>query len=153
MLRVKSDVTTSAFSRAMDMVAELRPRGRLGRSLATFSSKDLDRLLASLGKNRPELFTDFRGNAKHRLRLAGMLEHFGVDREHAARNHWSALKSADQVCIRCANVKRCRSWFSWGANNDAPRIFCPNADLLDELARQSPAPRRGGGMIGGRGWD
>jgi Family of unknown function (DUF6455) len=141
MLRVKSDMPASAVSRVMDLVADLRPGGRLGRSLSTFSSEDLDRLLASLGKSRPDLFTDFKGNAKHRLRLARMFEHFGVDREHAARSHWNALRDADQVCVRCANVKRCRSWFSWGVNNDAPRIFCPNAELLDELAGQGPAPR------------
>jgi uncharacterized protein DUF6455 len=150
MFRVKSDVPASAFSRVMDLVAELRPRGRLGRSLATLSSRDLDRLLASLGKSRPDLFTDFKGNAKHRLRLARMFEHFGVDRERAARRHWNALRYADQVCVRCTNVKRCRSWFSWGVNNDAPRIFCPNAELLDELACQHPASRAGSAATLGR---
>ncbi len=143
MLRVKSDAPASAFSRVMDLVANLRPGGRLGRSLTTFSSKDLDRLLASLGKSRPDLFTDFKGNAKHRLRLAHMFKHFGVDREHAARSHWNALRNADHVCACCTNVRRCRNWFSWGMNNDAPRIFCPNAELLDELAGQDPVPHAG----------
>ncbi len=143
MSTLKPDVPASVFSRVMDLVDSFRPGGRFSRSLVTFSGEDLDRVLASAGKSRRDLFTDCKGNAKHRRRLARMLEHFGVDREHAAQRHWNALRYADHVCIRCTNARRCHSWFSWGVRNDAPRIFCPNAELFDDLAHSSPASRVG----------
>ncbi len=34
-----------------------------------------------------------------------------------------------------------RAWLAWGFGKDAPRVFCPNAELFDEI---SAACRRDG---------
>jgi hypothetical protein len=76
----------------------------------------------------------FQGNATHRRLMAVMMRHFGLDIDDAIQNHWDALRRAERTCVRCSNVKRCRNWVVWDLHNDAPRVFCPNADLFDEIA-------------------
>ena len=41
-----------------------------------------------------------------------------------------AFKEADRNCSLCRQPGRCRRWLDWGQINDAPRMFCPNADLF-----------------------
>jgi hypothetical protein len=120
-----------------DLAASWTPRNRLDKSLANLSDEELDRILISVGRSRGDLFTVFDGNAKHRQRLARMIEHYEVNLDHATRNHWAALRRADEACAKCSNAKRCRSWCGWGVKNDAPRIFCPHAELFDKMARTS----------------
>lgn len=98
------------------------------------SSAELDQELAHIGRSRTQLFADHRGNAKYRRHMIYMMHHFRVDPDFATHSHWEALRRADYICFNCPTVCRCKSWISWGARNDAPRIFCPNAELFDEIA-------------------
>lgn len=141
MQTLKAQGPAASLSRLASLLARIKSGRRLKRSLTHLSSDELDRVLTSIGKNRRDLFTEFRGNARHRRRLAFMLNHFGVDPDFASHSHWDALRRADENCIRCPNVRRCRSWMSWGARNDAPRVFCPNAALFDEIAGRTRRAR------------
>jgi len=141
MPRFKARQRAASLSRLLDLLALIHSGKHLRRSLARSSSDELDRVLRRLGKSRRDLFTEFRGNARHRRRLAFMLNHFGVDPDFATHSHWDALRHADEACLGCPNVRRCRSWMSWGARNDAPRVFCPNAALLDAIAGQARTAR------------
>ena len=125
---------TSFRSRLPLMLARIRSSKRLRRCLSRMSSAEVDQALAQVGRNRAQLFTDFKGNAKHRRRMIFMMRHFRVDPDFATHSHWEALRRADSACFTCHNVPRCKSWMSWGARNDAPRVFCPNAELFDEIA-------------------
>lgn len=145
MLRFSTAAPTTLVPRFVDLIVRWAPGNRLRRSLADLSDEELDRLLSATGRDRGDLFTVFKGNARHRQLMALMIEHFGVDREYAVQSSWDALRYADRVCVRCANSKRCESWFSWGLRNDAPRIFCPNAELFDEIA-QAPLSSRFGAL-------
>ena len=113
----------------------------MGKRLTDYSDDELDDILAATGKTRAELFDAFKGNARHRQFMGLMMAHFGVDHDRATRGFWSALMSAEQMCTRCTHTKRCRSWFGWGAKNDAPRIFCPCAPLFDEIAHTTRGER------------
>ena len=66
--------------------------------------------------------------------MAKLLEHFKVDPERALPRYWGALRDSERICARCRNAKRCRAWLSWGLGKDAPRVFCPNAELFDEIS-------------------
>ncbi len=136
MQRPKVRTPAASLSRLASLLAQIKSRHRLKRSLMLIPSDEVDRTLRSIGKSRGDLFTVFKGNAGHRKRMALMLHHFGVDPDFATHSFWSALRHADKVCVQCPNVRRCRSWNSWGVRNDAPRIFCPNAELFDEIACQ-----------------
>ncbi len=118
-------------------MAERRLRGEI----SGLSQQGLDRALHDLGLTRPDLFTVSKRNPGHRNRMAKLLEHFEVDPERALPRYWGALKDAERVCARCRNVKKCRAWFAWRLGKDAPRVFCPNAELFDEI---SAACRRDG---------
>ncbi len=118
-------------------LAERRLRGKI----ADLSEQELDRALHDLGLTRPDLFTISKRNPDHRNRMAKLLEHFEVDPERVLPKYWGALRDAERVCARCRNVKRCRAWVAWGFGKDAPRVFCPNAELFDEI---SAACRRDG---------
>ena len=141
MQRQKSEVPAASLSRLASLLAQIKSGRRLRLSLRHLSSDEVDRALRATGRSRAELFTAFKGNPRHRRRLAFMLHHFGVDPDFATHSCWEAVRQADHTCMRCRNVGRCRSWMSWGARNDAPRIFCPNAKLLDEIAAQAPDRR------------
>ncbi len=111
-------------------LAERRLRGKI----ADISEQILDRALHDLGLTRPDLFTVSKRNPDHRNRMAKLLEHFGVDPERALPRYWGALRDAERICARCRNVKRCRAWLAWGLGKDAPRVFCPYAELFDEIS-------------------
>ncbi len=106
----------------------------LRRRLSRSSDQALDRALSAARMGRGDLFTPFKGNARHRKRLAAMMTRFGVDRALAAEAHWPALRQADSLCADCPNVRRCTRLLKWGLRDDAARVFCPNAALFDEIA-------------------
>jgi len=145
MRKITARSRAASLSRLHDLLAFMTSGKRLRRSLARSSSDEIDRVLDRIGITRSQLFTAFPGNARHRRRMAFMLNHFRVDPDFATHSHWDALRRADETCTHCPNVRRCRSWISWGARNDAPRLFCPSAALFDELAglgrRAKPAYR------------
>ena len=134
MSRFNSAAARGSILHVADLAASWIPGSQLKKSLGSFSDEELDRVLASVGRNRRNLFTVFKGNAKHRQRMAKMIEHYRVNLDHATRYCWDALRHADEACAKCTNTKRCRNWCRWGVKNDAPRIFCPNAELFDEIA-------------------
>ena len=111
-------------------LAERRLRGKI----ADLSEQKLDRALHDMGLTRPELFTVSKRNPAHRNRMTKLLEHFKVDPERALPRYCGALKDAERVCAHCRNVKRCRAWLAWRLGKDAPRVFCPNAELFDEIS-------------------
>jgi hypothetical protein len=45
-----------------------------------------------------------------------------------------AMRGAERVCACCRTVERCHAWQRDGDGSDCPRPFCPNAELLDEVA-------------------
>jgi len=112
----------------------------LRRRLSRTSDQALHRALSAAGMDRGDLFTAFKGNARHRKRLAAMMDRFGVDRALAAEAHWPALREADSLCADCPNVRRCTRLLKWGLRDDAARVFCPNAALFDEIARAERSP-------------
>ncbi len=118
-------------------MAERRLRGKI----ADLSEQELDRALYDLGLTRRDLFTNSKRNPDHRNRMAKLLEHFEVNPERALPQYWGALRDAEKVCALCRNVRRCCAWLAWGFGKDAPRVFCPNAKLFDEI---SAACRRDG---------
>ncbi len=111
-------------------IAERRLRGKI----ADLSEQKLDRALHDLDLIRRDLFTTSKRNPDRRNRMAKLLEHFEVNPERALPQYWGALKDAEKICARCRNVKRCRAWLAWRCGKDAPRVFCPNAELLDEIS-------------------
>ena len=142
MWRFHATVPPVFVSRVADALARLSPANGLNKTLMSYSDAELDRVLGRAGRRREDVFRIFRGNARNRQLMAHMIEHFGVDLEHAVRHHWDRLKRADGVCIDCPSIRRCRRWIAWGRRNDAARIFCPNAALFDELARATAGRRR-----------
>ena len=111
-------------------IAARRLRGKI----ADLSEQKLVRALHDLGLTRPDLFAVSKRNPDRRKRIAKLLEHFEVDPKRALPRYWGALKDAERVCAGCRNVKRCRVWLAWGLGKDAPRVFCPNAKLFDEIS-------------------
>ncbi len=122
--------------REVDMWLERwRARRRLGRVFSQLDGQELDRALADVGMSRADMSTLFRKSGGHRRLMGRMMAHYGVDHDTAAPKYWAALRDAERVCAECRTRGRCKRWFAWGRANDAPRIFCPNADLFDEVAR------------------
>lgn len=63
-----------------------------------------------------------------------MMQYFSVDSAHIPPRFWGVLRDAEQMCARCLVVGRCQRWFHGRASEDAPRSFCPNAELYEEIA-------------------
>ncbi len=106
----------------------------LRRRLSRSTDRDLDRALSAARMQRGDLFTPFKGNAKHRKRMAAMMARFHLDRTQACESFWPELRDADGVCADCPKVRRCVRLQKWGLRRDAARLFCPNAALFDNIA-------------------
>ena len=122
------------FAMVLDPILCWQAENRLRRELSCFSDEQLERVLADAGMTQSDLTAILKGRARNRSLMAAMMEHFGVKPKEAGLRYWGALKDAERVCAHCSNVRRCRRWLEWGARNDAPRVFCPNAALFDEIA-------------------
>jgi hypothetical protein len=44
------------------------------------------------------------------------------------------LRDPEQVCAHCLMVGRCQHRFHGRLSDDAPRSFCPNTELYEEIA-------------------
>ena len=125
----------AALRRLAESFAHWRAANRVRRELDRQGTGELDRVLADAGLNRADLPTIFGGRAGNRSMMARMLVHFGVRPDRTAVRYQGALRDAERVCIHCGNTARCRRWLNLGAAGDAPRLFCPNAELFDEIGR------------------
>jgi hypothetical protein len=63
-----------------------------------------------------------------------MMRHFEVDPVRIAPAFGAALRNAERICANCFSVGRCRRWFHRQLTDDAPRLFCPNAHLYEDIA-------------------
>lgn len=111
--------------------AENRLRMELGR----LGPGELDRVLADAGLSRRDLPSGLGERRGSRPLMARMLAHFGVRQDRVAVRYQGALRDAERVCNHCGATARCRRWLNRGATDDAPRLFCPNAELFDEMGR------------------
>lgn len=125
----------AARARVAERYRHWRARSRLRRELAELPASEFDRVLADAGMSRSDLATMFGGRAGNRGLMARMMAHFGLRMNQVPVAYWGALKDAERVCAYCKSDGRCRRWLNWGAKNDAPRLFCPNAELFDEMGR------------------
>ena len=63
-----------------------------------------------------------------------MMWYFSVNPGQVPPRFRGALRDAEQVCAHCLVVGRCQHWFHGRLCDDAPRSFCPNAELYKEIA-------------------
>jgi hypothetical protein len=63
-----------------------------------------------------------------------MMQHFSVDPAELPSRFSDALRDAERVCAHCLSVGRCQRWLHGQLSDGAPRSFCPNAQLYDEIA-------------------
>ena len=64
-----------------------------------------------------------------------MMAHFGLDPKTIPLACRPALQDVRRTCACCTTVARCHDWFENGRRRDAARLFCPNADTFDAMAR------------------
>jgi uncharacterized protein YjiS (DUF1127 family) len=70
-----------------------------------------------------------------------MMWYFGVDPGQIPPRFRDALRDAERICAHCLAVGRCQHWFHGRLSDDAPRSFCPNAELYEKIALgQQQAP-------------
>ena len=72
--------------------------------------------------------------AQVRSDMSRMMRHFEVDPVRIAPGLGAALRVAERICAQCVAVGRCRRWFQRQPTDDAPRLFCPNAQLYEDIA-------------------
>lgn len=125
----------AALRRLAEPLAHRRAGKRLRSELGGHGPGELDRVLADAGLNRGDLPTILGGRIGNRPLMARMLAHFGVRPDRLAVRCQGVLRDAERVCTHCGNTARCRRWLNRGAADDAPRLFCPNAELFDEMGR------------------
>ena len=70
-----------------------------------------------------------------------MMWYFSINPGQVPTQFWGALREAEQVCAHCLMVGRCQHWFHGRLSDDAPRSFCPNAELYEEIAASQQSDR------------
>jgi hypothetical protein len=66
--------------------------------------------------------------------LIPMLRRFGIEYEAAKASFAPEIQVARACCAVCRNAEHCRPFLA--AGTDSPAAFCPNAPLLNALARK-----------------
>ncbi len=69
---------------------------------------------------------------KVRADLGRMMRSFSVEPDNVSL-YQDELIEAEYACALCQDVGRCRAWMARGCRDDAPRLFCPNAALMEEI--------------------
>ena len=72
-----------------------------------------------------------------------MMRHAGLDPDAMPARFWGALRDAERVCAHCRAAGRCHRWQT-ATHTDAPRLFCPNMAVLDEIRAALQAERSRG---------
>ena len=106
----------------------------LRRRLSRSTDEQVDRALSAAELRRSDLFTVFKGNARHRKRMAAMMSRFRLNRRQASDAFWPELREADSICADCPHVRRCVRLLEWDIGDRTARVFCPNAQLYDRIA-------------------
>lgn len=75
-----------------------------------------------------------------RTDLAKMMRAFGIKPDNLPL-YQDELVEAEYTCALCRHVGRCRAWSAKGCQGDAPRLFCANAALFEEITPDSSGPR------------
>lgn len=103
------------------------------------SGEMTERMLADAALSRADV-----GSLRHAARddMSRMMAHFGADPADIPPEFRGTLRDAERVCAACLAVGRCRRWLHRHATDDAPRLFCPNAELFDDLAYSQRLRRR-----------
>ncbi len=71
-----------------------------------------------------------------RADLTRMMRAFGVHPDNWPL-YQDELAEAEYTCALCRHVGRCRAWSAKGCRGDAPRLFCANAALFEEMTPDS----------------
>jgi hypothetical protein len=66
--------------------------------------------------------------------MSRMMRHFGIEPDQVPPQFRDRLRDAERTCAQCVTIGRCQRWSYRQATEDAPRQFCPNAQLFDEIA-------------------
>ena len=72
------------------------------------------------------------GRRTVRADLARMMRTFGVKPDDLLL-YQDELVDAEYSCALCRHVGRCRVWSAKGCRGDAPRLFCANVALFEEV--------------------
>ena len=133
--------TARCWCRMEAAVARFNTAKPLRRRLSRSTDEQLDGALSSVELERADLFTAFRGNARHRKRMAAMMTRFRIDRRQSSEAFRSELRDADSICANCPHVNRCVRLLEWDIGDAMARAFCPNAKLYDRIAIAAQAAR------------
>ena len=128
---------TDAVRRAARFGRVRRAEGSLREELGRLSPGELDRSLADAGLNRGDMEVIMRSGGARRRLMARMMRQFEADPKAIPPRYWGAMREAERVCAHCKSAKRCRSWLDQGRRNAAARVFCPNAELFESMARDA----------------
>jgi uncharacterized protein YjiS (DUF1127 family) len=97
----------------------------------------VDRTLANAALARADVTS---APAQVRSDMSRMMRHFGVDPVRIAPGFGAALRGAERICANCLVVGRCQRWLHGQLSDDAPRSFCPNAQLYEDIAISQKRP-------------
>lgn len=146
---------TAAFaelkSRLVLTMEAWRERHRLLNELTALQQQgDLDRVLIDSGIAPSDLPRLLRAHPRTPQQLADMMRRLGIARAALAGDtaKLETLRAMEWRCGECANWRQCRAWLDAPVAGTTYRMFCPNAEALDDLrsataAEAAPGRRRG----------
>lgn len=121
--------------RALGALHAMRERHRLRRELETLDREgDLDRVLADAQMTRGDIEPMLADYPASTHRLDAVAAWLGIS-EQLHRDP-AAERDMRRVCSVCREQGRCTHWLAVGAP-EGYQAFCPNADQLEELRRES----------------
>ena len=134
-------------SRIVLTVEGWRERRRLLNEFVDLRQKgELDRVLIDCGIAPSHLPRLLRAHPRTPQQLADMMRRLGIARAALARDtaKLEALRAMEWRCGECVNWRQCRAWLEAPVAGTSYRVFCPNAETLDNLRSTTASGTRGG---------
>lgn len=119
------------------MLAGWRERITARAEFARLDPATAERIQAETGIGAADIRTARAGSLRD---IGRMMRHFGIRPEQVPGRYLRAVRDAERTCARCDEAKRCHRWLDGKTTaTDAPRLFCPNASLFDEITAAARA--------------
>ena len=122
-------------------------RHQLRRELYGLSQRgELERTLADSGIGPSDIYRLLQAHPRTRQQLAAMMRRVGIDRAALPRTApvLETLRAMEWRCGECVNWRQCRAWLEAPVAGTSYRVFCPNAETLDNLRSTTTSGTRGG---------
>lgn len=124
-----------------DWVRHRRLIGQCNARLAACDDSEIERIAHDVGVSANDLRNMAKRGPDAAEQLLERMAALHLDANAIARNRPATMRDLQRLCTNCIDKKRCQRDLVLTPNSPIWHRYCPNADTLDELQRETANDR------------